>query len=234
MKLFALGILFSVNAMFNSIAVKGQDMAPTIQKILADTSLSVEEKLVALALNGPYYAGTEYQNKIVGYQLKGAKNSWLNILSLSFNYNNQAISNPNLPNTSLFPKFFFGMTVPLGLVFSRTEVKAAKAQVEMSKNNQEQQKRNISAEILAQYQKYKNLWDLITLQGELINDVQATFIQAEKKFKDGSISIESYNSASKAKNEETARLLNLQLQQSLLKIELEKVIGVPLELVLVK
>ena len=163
MKLFALGILLSVNAMFNSIAVKGQDMAPTIQKILADTSLSVEEKLVALALNGPYYAGTEYQNKIVGYQLKGAKNSWLNILSLSFNYNNQAISNPNLPNTSLFPKFFFGMTVPLGLVFSRTEVKAAKA-----------------------------------------------------------------------KNEETARLLNLQLQQSLLKIELEKVIGVPLELVLVK
>jgi hypothetical protein len=54
----------------------------------------------------------------------------------------------------------------------------------------------------------------------------------EKKFQGGSISIEQYNLANKIYGEDLTKKLNLQLQVDLLKIDLEKMIGVNLESVL--
>ncbi len=70
------------------------------------------------------------------------------------------------------------------------------------------------------------------MQSELINDVLASAAQAEENFKKGTISVDVYINAQKAKNEESARALNLKLQQDVLKLEMEKIIGVPLEEVL--
>lgn len=196
----------------------------------ADSASSIEEKLVALALDGPVYRGTDHQNKINEYQLKSAKNSWLNLLTVSTNYNDQSFKTENQSNASyVYPKYFFGVTIPLGTLFSRTGVKSAKEQVEISKDNQEQLARNIRADIVSKYRQYKNYSTLIALQSQAVDDEETAFLQAKEKFRNGIITIEVHNAAQKLYNDELAKKIGLQLQQDLLKVEIERIIGTTLE-----
>lgn len=189
----------------------------------------IQEKLVQLALNSPFYKSAESQNKINEYQLKAAKNAWLNLLALSVNYNEQSFAKTTGPSTYVYPKYFFGFNIPLGTLFSKTPVKAAQEQVTMSKNNEEQLARTIRAEVLSKYQQYKAYSNLIVLQSQVVDDYQAGFVQAEKKFRDGSITIELYNAASKNYNEEMSKKINLQLEQDLVRIDIERMIGTDLK-----
>src|ERR1700754_1602716 len=47
----------------------------------------IEEKLVTLALQGPKYEISDHQNKIAEKSLLAAKRNWLNLLTISGNYN---------------------------------------------------------------------------------------------------------------------------------------------------
>lgn len=187
----------------------------------------VEARLVELALKGPLYTGAEHQNKINEYELKAAKNSWLNLLTISANYNDQTFAKTNAQNAYVYPKFFTGINIPLGTIFSRTGVKAAKEGVEISKINQEQLQRNIRAEVLSKYKQYKTYQEYIVLQKSVADDYQAAFLQIEANASE--TPIEKYNLASKNFSEEQTKLLNLQLQRDLIKIDIEKMIGVDLD-----
>jgi outer membrane protein TolC len=206
------------------------------KKVLDSTARErlIQEKLVELALKGPLYRGTEHQNKINQYQLRAAQNSWLNLLSLSANFNDQTLAHINQSgtNTYVYPKYFFGVNVPLGTLFSRTAVKSARESIEISKDNQEELARTIRADVLLKYRQYLVNIELINMESELINDVLAAFSQAELKFKNGNIPLDSYISLSKEKNDERGKFLGLQLQQYQVKLDLEKMIGTNLESVL--
>ena len=102
----------------------------------------------------------------------------------------------------------------------------------MGKNNQEILRRTVREEILTKYREYKAYGQLIAIQSELVNDVQAQVIQAEEKFRKGTATIEDYNNAQKGNNTELATLINLKLQQDIKKLEIEKMIGVKLETVI--
>lgn len=218
-------IFFCTALAFPFVHVAGQNLQSP-----ADSASVIEEKLVALALDGPTYRGTDHQNKINEYQLKSAKNSWLNLLTVSTNYNDQSFKGENLGNTSyVYPKYFFGVTIPLGTLFSRTGVKSAKEQVEISKDNQEQLARNIRADIISKYRQYKNYSTLIALQSQAVDDEETAFLLAKEKFRNGDITIEVHNAAQKLYNDELAKKIGLQLQQDLLKIEIERIIGTTLE-----
>lgn len=218
---------------------KGQSpVNPFSKQTIADTSvinndsLSVEEKLVALALNSPQYRASENQNKINEYQLKAAKNQWVNLLTLSANFNDQNFFAQNQANNVVFPRYFFGLNVPLGTILSRTTVKSAKQQVEISKYNQEQLARNIRAEILSKYQRYKNYAELILIQNQITDDEEAAYLQSKEKFRNGLITIDVFNVAQKLYNLELSNKLNLKLEQDLIKIDIERMIGTSLDSVI--
>ncbi len=192
----------------------------------------IEAKLVELALNGPLFLASVHQNKITEYQLRGAKNAWMNLLSVSANYNDQTFAQTT--QAYVFPKYLFGVTIPLGTLLSRTEVKAATEQVQISKINQEQLRRNIRADVLGKWKQYRLAASLIALGNEMLSDVDAALLQSEEKFRNGTITIEVYNASQRSKNDELAKLLNLRLQQDLLKLEIEKMIGTTLESVVRK
>lgn len=200
----------------------------------ADTTSAIEEKLVALALQGPEAKNLEHENKIAEYQLKSAQNAWLNILSISANYNDRSFKQSNNTTAYVYPRYFFGVTVPLGTILSKTQVKSARESLEMGKNNQEVLRRSIREQVLSSYKQYKAYGQLIAIQSELVNDVQAQLVQTEEKFRNGTVSIETYNIAQKGNNNEIAALINLKLQQELKKLEIEKMIGVKLESVITK
>jgi outer membrane protein TolC len=189
----------------------------------------IGERLVALALNGPTFKAAQHQGKLNEYELKRAKDAWLNLLSISGNYNDQTFAKSTTPTGYVYPKFFFGVTVPLGTLFSKTPVKAAREGIEIGKLNQEELKRAIRAEVLTKYKQYKAYAELVNIQSELLIDVQTELDQAEEKFRKGTVTIDAYNAAQKGRNDERVKLINLKLQQDLIKLEIEKLIGTSLE-----
>lgn len=198
----------------------------------AADSARIEEKLVELALQGPAYKTGEHQNKVYEYQLKSAKNSWLNLLSISTNYNDQSFAKSNTPGTYVYPKYFFGLTIPLGTIFSRTEVRAAQEGVAIGELSQEQLRRSIRAEVLSKYKQYRAYQELIALQAEMLNDMAVELLQTEEKFKKGTVTIDIYNTAQRNINGEKTRMINLELQRDLLELEIEKIIGTDLQSVI--
>jgi hypothetical protein len=212
----------------------GQSLANRIMNEPIDTA--VENRLVALALNGPEYDASNHQNRINELDLRKTKNTWLNLLTISTNYNDQSFAKPANTQggaTYVYPKYFFGVTIPLGIIFSQgTQVKAARETISYGKDQQELLARRIKADVLSKYRQYRNYAALILLQGELINDVLATSTQAEDNFKKGLISVEIYIATQRASNDELAKNMTLRLQQDLIRIEIERIIGVSLDEVL--
>lgn len=224
---------FAPKSILSAILVFGFFMT-NAQKMPASSERddsAVEEKLVALALQGPEAKNLDHQNKINEYTLKNAQNQWMNLLAVSVNYNDQSFSKYST-TTYVYPKYFFGLTIPLGTLLSRTQVKSAKESIEIGKNNQEVLRRNIREEVLTKYKEYKAYGELIAIQSQLVNDVQAELVQTEEKFRKGTVTIDVYNGAQKSNNSEMAALINLKLQQEIKKLEIEKMIGVKLETVL--
>jgi len=195
-----------------------------------NTEEMIEEKLVTLALQGPKYEISDHQNKIAEKSLLATKRNWLNLLTISGNYNDQTFAKQN-PNTAyVYPKFFFGINIPLGLIFGLgPQIKIAREQVAVSHSTQEQLARDIRSDVLSKYHQYKMYSSLIALQNQIVLDEQAALAQTEKRFKDGAITIEIYNIANKSFSDDVAKKLNLQLQQDLIKIQLENIIGTRLE-----
>ncbi len=192
----------------------------------------IESKLVELALQGPLIKSASHQNKIDEYQLKTAKSAWTNMLTISANYNDRTFSKVDPTSNLVYPKYYSGITIPLGTLFSRTAVKAAREQLEIGRNNQEISERNLKMDVLSKYSQFKALSELIVSQQQVVDDFQAAFLENEKKYSDKSITIEVYNLSSKNYNDEKAKLINLQLQKTLIQLDIERLIGVPLESIL--
>jgi len=213
---------------------------PLLNPRAVDLSDTVNEnRLVALAMKGPQYDASLHQIKINEYDLRRAKTSWLNLLTISTTYNDQTFAKPVTGTTGqptyVYPKYYFGVTIPLGIIFSQgTQVNIAREAIANTKDQQEILSRTIKAEVLSKYKEYKHVATLIQMEGELINDVQAVATQAEENFKNGTITVDAYIGAQRAKNEELIKILNLQLQEDQIRIDLERIIGIPLESALVK
>lgn len=196
------------------------------------TDTAIENRLVALALQGPEFDATVHQNRISDLELKRAKNQWLNLLSVSTNYNDQTFAKSGTA-AYVYPKYFFGLTIPLGIFFSQgNSVKIARESIANGKDQQEILARQIKANILQKYEEYKLYSNMIEMESELINDVLANSTQAEQNFKQGTITVDVYILAQKAKNDEMAKSMNLQLEQDKVRIDIERMIGVPFETVL--
>jgi outer membrane protein TolC len=195
----------------------------------------IEAKLAELALNSPTFRASNHQQKIQELELRKAKNAWLNLLSVSYNVNDQTFRKSNDPTavTNIYPKYNAGIVLPLGIIFSQgTQVKTAKETLSFNKEMQEVLSRSIKAEVISKYREYSKYNKLIEMQSELINDVLANATQAEEDFKKGTKTVQEYIAAMKTKNEELAKNMDLRLQQDLVKLEIEKIIGIPLEQVL--
>jgi outer membrane protein TolC len=190
---------------------------------------AIEKKLVDLALSGPQFQTTVHEGRINELRLKGEKNAWLNLLSLSTQYNDQSFS--KTAQTVNFPRYFFGINIPLGILLSRTGVKTAKEAVEISKLNQEEKRRTLKLDVIAKYRQYRSVSKIISLENEYLLDVEAALLQSEENFRKGTATIEAYNSSQRTRSDALARIINLRLQQDLLRLDIERIIGTSLDTV---
>jgi outer membrane protein TolC len=197
---------------------------------------AIENRLVELTLKGPEFDASVHQGKIAELELRRARTSWLNLLTISTNYNDQTFAKPVTASgqaTYVYPKYFIGITIPLGIFFSQgNQVKAARESIAHSKDQQEILARTLKTQVLTKYKQYKFYAAQIQMESELSNDVVVNSTQAEQSFRQGKITVDAYILAQRAKNEETVKIMNLQLQQDLIRLDIESMIGVSLDSVL--
>lgn len=214
---------------FLMLSQKGNSQVTGIRTSLPDSV--IERRLVDLALNGPEMQASDHQSKITEYQLRNAKNAWMNLLTFSINYNDQTFK-PVPGNVYVYPKYFIGLNIPLGTLLSRTPVKAANEAVEIGKLDKEMLRRKVKADVLAKYREYKAQSELIAMETGMMNDVEAALSEAKDKFRKNEISFEVYNGVQRSRNDEYVKVVNLKLAQELIKLDIERMIGTSLESVL--
>lgn len=194
------------------------------------TDSMIEIRLVNLALQGPEYEALGHKVTISQAQLMQARRAWFNLLTFSLNYNDQTFAK-QVPGASyVYPKYYFGLIIPVGMFFSMgPQIHAASENVKVAQNNMEDLARSIRMDVLSKWKTYKNYEALILLQNTVVADQQAALNQIEKKFRDGTIAIDQYNLANRAFSEEKTKLLNLQLSQDLERLDIERMIGTSLD-----
>jgi outer membrane protein TolC len=192
----------------------------------------IQSRLVMLALLAPRYEAATHQVNVANQQMDIAKRSWLNLLSISGNFNEFDLKQ-NQSSQFVYPKYLLGVTIPIGLFFELgPQIRAARETVRVTQSNQEDLARTLRMQVLSQYTAYKNYSALITLENTVLVDQQAAMNQMEKKFQDGSASIEQYNTANRVYTDERVKMLNLQLSQDLIRLDIERMIGVSLDSVI--
>lgn len=217
-----------------AIAIIGLSTTLSAQTTITNLPDSViEQRLVDLALEGPEMQKVNHQNMVNEYQLKSARNQWMNFLTLSANYNDQSFRS-DIPSTYVYPKYFFGLNIPLGTIISSKQAKIAKEGVAISTLTQEETRRKIRTDVISKYRQYKAQNEIVRMETSYLNDLQVTLTQVDQKFKnnDPNVTFENYNTALKNRNDQQARLINQRLQLDLIKLELERMIGTSLESVL--
>lgn len=193
----------------------------------------VEIRLVNLALQGPQFEALGHKVNVAQDQLMQARRAWFNLLTFSLQYNNLSFGKQVPGATYVYPKYFFGLVIPVGMFVSMgPQIHAARESVKVAQNNQDDLARTLRHDVLSDYRTYKNYEQLILLQNTVVVDQQAALTQIEQKFRDGTVSIDQYNLANKEFSDEKAKLLNLQLSQDLERLEIERMIGTSLESVI--
>src|SRR5579872_6724739 len=190
---------------------------------------SVEARLVSLALGGPQLRAADDQNRINEYTLRNARQAWMNLLTFTLNLNELDFQKSTPGATYLYPKYFFGLTIPLGTLFSRTQVKAAREQIKIGNETQIQLTRQIRTQVLQRYRTYKTKRELLRLQIQVTDDEQAEFLQVEKNYRDGTVPLEAHIMAQEKYNIELVKRMNLQLELDEAKLDVEELIGTNLE-----
>lgn len=193
--------------------------------------MDIRERLVQLALQNPNYEIADRQVAVANYQLKKAKNSILSKLNANFNANEYTLKLKKAPGDNLlFPLFNFGISVPFDILTSRkSDINIAKENlgaVEAAKN---QRFREIKAEILSKYEDYLMFKQKLEYESQIAQDAEAIFLQAEKDFSDNIIKQEDYNKAYRDRTEEKTKLAEIVRNFNVIKIEIEKMIGIPFD-----
>ncbi len=191
------------------------------------TDSITENRLVELALQQPKLDEAASQRNITNLQLEKQRKAWLNLLSLSLNYNDQTFAGKTNTQTAyVYPKYFFGVTVPLGLIFSNnSDIKITRENAKIVKDQELDLRQTIKANILSDYTQYKAYGKLLSIQSQINDDAQTNFLAVQQKFSDGTVTLEAYNDASAKYNDDVVKTINLQLQQDLIKVEIERLIG---------
>jgi outer membrane protein TolC len=196
-----------------------------------DSNQVIEEKLVLIALTSPQYDATVHDRNNATHLLSKAKNQWLDLLAISTQFNETDFEKPTAGQQQLlYPKYFFGVTIPIGILFSRSsDVRIARENQFIAQDKQQELARSIRADVVTRYRSYVVNQEQLRMQTEIVNGEQVAYQGAQKDFKEGKISLETYNTASRSYMNEVTRRLTLVLQCDQLKIQLEQFLGMRLQ-----
>jgi outer membrane protein TolC len=203
--------------------------------------LDIRERLVELALQNPTYEIADHQVTVSEYQIRLAKSAWLAILTASANANQFTIANKlfgdnNTATASAvnyYPLYNFGLTIPFDILGrTHNSVKIARQNLLIAQAQRNDRYRQIKAEVLTKYEDYLLALQMLDLQNSVTQDEFTLYKRAEKDFQDGIVKLEDFDRAYKSWLIEQTKKLTLQRNLNVVKIEIERMIGVKFDDVL--
>lgn len=224
--------IFIVILVSISVSYNGFSQRVDYNKIVLPPDATTDdfgEKLVQLAWqNNPDNEFVKNEKKIAQVNLKQANWTWLNQITATGNLNELSI-NQNPESNILFPRYNFGVSIPLGIfVQNPTESKIAKLNIEQADLTIKKQKLIIRNEVLKAYQNYLLAERIFKLRSDVTEDEYANFLSVEEKFETGEATLEEYKEATKLYNTELEKRITAENKVEISRLELEMLIGVPL------
>lgn len=227
---FAVGLLMIVTT---SLLAQRNGNNSTYHNTDTGKVFDVREKLVQLALQNPNYEIADRTVNKSLYDLRKAKGSWLGAVGVSGNLNEFSIKQQQAGIASFYPRYNISLNIPLDLFTTKSnEIKAARETYLIAEASRNEKFREIRADVLTLYEDYLLYKARLESQIRITQDEQTIFISKERDFKDGIINQEEYTKYSKAFEEADLRKKEYQRNLNVIKYELQRMIGVPVEEVL--
>lgn len=222
--LFALTLLFCnlVNGQDNKVNAALEHRQDSLTKSL----------LIRYAMDNPSLRAASARVETAEYNLKSAKNTWLDAIAITGNIN-EFVVNDN-PNANFFPKYNLGITLPFSIFGKQSNLKkAAAAQVDMNVALRQDEERRVVKEVLIRYATYQEKKDVYELQKRISSELDGAYRKIKEDYADGVVTdLDDVNKAFQA-------YINQQIEERSAKrdyevsiIDLEQVTGVPMETVL--
>lgn len=185
-------------------------------------------KLVKLALDNPAMNMADASARIAREDLKRARTSWLSSLSVGSNVNEFVIQNSAAAN--FFPKYNIGILVPLDIVTRTKHDKAvAKENIVIAGELKKDKERAIKAETLIRYENYLEKREKVSIQRTYLEYNFSAYEGAQHDYANGDITLDAMNRAYQTYLSEKSNLISLEKEFNISVIQLEEMIGQPLE-----
>ncbi|HTI89855.1 MAG TPA: TolC family protein [Puia sp.] len=195
---------------------------------------STAEALVALAMNNPQIRSMEHSTQSLAMEYSRSKTLWLNNITLAGNLNEYSIkefsNSDQFKGQTLYPRYNLGVLIPLGIfVNSPKQAKADYYRYQAQADQVEVEKLAIRRNVIQNYTEYQMNLKLVALQEEVVQDATQLFNRYFAKFNRGEVTLETFTVASRSKNTENVRLLNVERDLKNSKTQLEALIGMNLD-----
>lgn len=200
---------------------------------LIDNEEILKDKLVKLAFKNAGITAADANIRIAEISRKKANSSFLSSVNLGANVNEFVVNNS--PAANFFPKYNLGVTIPLDLFAkNKAEKNTADQMIIFNTSQKELLKANIKARVLMQYETYKEKKELVELQKMAMEEDIDAYERAQQDFKDEVITLEELNKIFKLSVYEKAILSTKEKDLRIAIIQMEEIIGVPIQKALQK
>jgi len=196
-----------------------------------DKEEQVKTNLIKLAFKNAGLAIADANIEIAEIGRKRAKSSILNAVRIDGNVNEFVINGST--SAAFYPKYNLGLSLPLDIFAkNKAEKENANQMILISKFQKIQLEANIKSKVLSQYETYKEKKALVDLQKIAMDDNLAAYERAQIEYKDNNITLEELNDIYKVTIMEKAILVTKEKELRIAIIEIEELIGIPLQKVL--
>lgn len=183
------------------------------------------------------YATLSVDLKVIDKQIEASKWEWktnkaslLNNIAANFNLNERNIKGKDSLNNIFYPRYNFSLTLPVGNFITKpAQSRKTRAQYEETVLRKEAAIRDLKQAILVAYQDYSMNRYLLGIQEVIIQDESESFDQVQQKFKNNTITIETFTAATRRLNETLIQRVTLLRNLNVAKYNLEALIGTRLE-----
>ncbi|WP_256006498.1 TolC family protein [Pedobacter deserti] len=201
------------------------------ESILSDVSYLYMEKLIAVAkANYPRNKAFSSRVDVAKSNLGSAKASWLDPFSFSYvfrsNSNNVDLETGNL----LLRGYQFGVTINPGTILRKPyDVKSARAQLAIAKNESQEYEYQLEAEVKTRYVNYLQALNSLKLVTKTVVDTETSFKYIKARYERSEVSFQDYSSASVQLNSAYASKIDAEATLANAKFSLEELLTMKLE-----
>lgn len=194
----------------------------------------MKARLPELAMGNPNVKIADLEKAKTRAELSKAGAAWLNYVTVSVNINDVTTgafrkNNPELANL-YYPLWNIGVVVPLGSLISKpADVKIARRNIDIASEHKDGTERLLKRQVLSLLEDFRMKRDLLEKQDELTEESLAAMETAEVKLGSGTGTPQEFTAAKSVYYDHLAKQRILQKEKDVTELEIEEVIGMPLE-----